>query len=388
MSRAKRVTILGSTGSIGQSALEVIAAHPGVFEVFALAARQNAELLARQAKRFKVKCVGIGDGSQAERLRKAVGSQTRLFVGPEEISLLAGMRDSDIVLVAIGGAEALAPTLAAIRSGRQVAIANKESLVIAGHLLKREAKASGSLLIPVDSEHNAIFQCLAGRERGELRKIILTGSGGPLRKRSKDSFGSVTQQEVLNHPKWKMGKKITVDSATLMNKGLEVIEARHLFDITVDQVEVVIHPEAIIHSMVEFIDGSILALLAVTDMKLPIQYALSYPQRLNGGALGLNLREIGELHFESPDMDKFPCLRIAYEVARGGGNGPCVLNAANEEAVKAYLSGAIPFVRIPSLIEKVLSKQGRRECLTLEEIVREDREARETAQTLLAETGD
>ncbi len=375
----KRVTILGSTGSIGVNALEVIAAHPGEFEVAALACAGNAELLAEQAIRFRAKWAGIADESQAPLLKEKLGSGTQIAVGREEIQSLAGMKESDIVLIAIGGAEALAPTLAAIRSGKRVAIANKESLVIAGDLLKREAAKSGALLLPVDSEHNAIFQCLEGRPRRELRRIFLTGSGGPLRERPKESFDSVTQKEVLNHPRWKMGKKITVDSATLMNKGLEVIEAHHLFDIGVDCVEVVIHPEAVIHSMVEFIDGTILALLAATDMKLPIQYALGYPERLNGGCPSLDLKEMRHLHFEGPDMEKFPCLRIGYEVAREGGNSPCVLSAANEEAVRAYLSGELSFVKIPSLIEKVLSKKHHRENLTLEEIMAEDRWARDEA---------
>ena len=379
----KQVTILGSTGSIGQNALEVIAAHPEAFELFALACAENAELLAEQAKRFRPKWVGIADESRAAVLREKLGSGTRIAVGKKEIQSLAGAKESDIVLVAIGGAEALAPTMEAVRKGKQVAIANKESLVMAGALLKKEAKKSGALLLPVDSEHNAIFQCLEGRARKELRRIILTGSGGPLRKRSKESFQTVTQEEVLRHPKWKMGKKITVDSATLMNKGLEVIEARHLFDVDVEDVEVVIHPEAVIHSMVEFVDGTILALLAATDMKLPIQYALGYPERLNGGCPGLNLQGIGKLCFESPDMDKFPCLRIAYEVAREGENGPCVLNAANEEAVRAYLSGGLSFVKIPALIEKVLSKKRKRDPLTLEEIMTEDRWARDEARQYL-----
>ena len=381
--RRKRVTILGSTGSIGTNALEVIAAHPEAFEVFALVCAENAELLAEQAKRFHPKWVGMADASRAEVLRKKLGSGTEIAIGKKEIQSLAGMKESDSVLVAIGGAEALAPTMEAVRSGRQVAIANKESLVMAGGLLKKEAEKSGALLLPVDSEHNAIFQCLEGRGRKELRRIILTGSGGPLRKRAKESFPSVTQKEVLHHPKWKMGKKITVDSATLMNKGLEVIEARHLFDVAVESVEVVIHPEAVIHSMVEFVDGTILALLAATDMKLPIQYALGYPERLNGACPSLDLKEIGSLHFESPDMDKFPCLRIAYEVAKEGGNGPCVLNAANEEAVRAYLSGTLPFVKIPTLIEKVLSRKKRREGLTLEEIMTEDQWARGEARRFL-----
>ena len=379
----KRVTILGSTGSIGMNALEVISAHPEEFEVAALACRENAELLAEQAKRFHAKWVGIANESRAAVLKEKLDSQARILVGQKEIECLAGMKESDIVLIAIGGAEALAPTLEAVRRGKQVAIANKESLVIAGDLLMKEAKKSGALLLPVDSEPNAIFQCLEGRGKEGLRRIYLTGSGGPLRNRPKESFDSLTQKEVLHHPKWKMGKKITVDSATLMNKGLEVIEAGHLFGVSADDVEVIIHPEAVIHSMVEFVDGSILALLAITDMKLPIQYALAYPDRLDGGFPSLNLKEVGQLTFENPDVDKFPCLRIAYEVARRGGNGPCVLNAANEEAVRAYLSGELPFVKIPALIEKVLSKKKWLGPLGLEEIMIEDRSARDEARQML-----
>ncbi len=378
----KRVTILGSTGSVGRNALEVIAARPEYFEVAAIACRENVTLLIEQAKRFRVKRLGVSDPKQSELLRKEIPS-AELFVGEEGIRQLAGIKESDIVLVAIGGAKALEPTLEAIRAGKQVAIANKESLVMAGELLKKEATRAGALLLPVDSEHNAVFQCLDQRNRSELKRIILTGSGGPLRQRSKESFNTVTQKEVLAHPKWKMGRKITVDSATLMNKGLEIIEAHHLFEIPVEQVEVVIHPEALIHSMVEFVDGSVLALLAVTDMKLPIQYALSYPDRLNGECASLDWRQIRRLTFEDPDPEKFPCLRIAYESAREGGNAPVVLNAANEEAVKAYLSGEISFVKIPLLIEKVLSKRTSVKTETLEAILAEDRWAREETRTLL-----
>ncbi|MBI4435895.1 MAG: 1-deoxy-D-xylulose-5-phosphate reductoisomerase [Candidatus Omnitrophica bacterium] len=379
----KRISILGSTGSIGVNALEVISAHPEEFEVVALACREHAGLLAEQAKRFHPHYVGIVDESQVAHLKEKLDSRVEILVGQKEIELLGGLRESDLVLIAIGGAEALPPTLEAIRKGKRVAIANKESLVMAGDLLIQEAKKSGAFLLPVDSEHNAIFQCLEGKDRTLLQRIYLTGSGGPLRKRSKESFGSLTQEEVLEHPKWKMGRKITVDSATLMNKGLEVIEARHLFHLAVDQIEVLIHPEAVIHSMVEFVDGSVLAQLAVTDMKLPIQYALSYPDRLPGSVPSLNFKEVGALHFENPDVDKFPCLRIAYEVAHEGGSTPCALNAANEEAVRAYLSGGLPFVKIPALIEKVLSKHKNMNAPTLEEILADDQWAREEAHRLL-----
>ena len=379
----KRISILGSTGSIGVNALEVISAHPKAFEVVALACAENAVLLAEQARRFRVKRVGIANEERVSLLREHLDSQTEILSGAEGIRKLAALEEADLVLVAIGGAEALEPTLEAVRKGKRVAIANKESLVMAGNLLIEEAKKSGALLLPVDSEHNAIFQCLEGKIQNRLRRLYLTGSGGPLRKRSKESFGSLTQDEVLNHPKWKMGKKITVDSATLMNKGLEVIEAHHLFNVPVEDVEVLIHPEAVIHSMVEFVDGSILAQLAVTDMKLPIQYAFSYPERLPGNCARLDFKEVSQMTFESPDVEKFPCLRIAYEVAREEGNGPCVLNAANEEAVRAYLSGNLPFVKIPALIEKVLSKKKQVTPLSLKEILAEDRWARDEARELL-----
>jgi len=376
----KRIAIFGSTGSIGVSALEVVAAHPEAFEIGSLVCGENAPLLAEQARRFHPKWVGIADEKGSKTLRDVLDSTAEILVGRSAIEELAAFKEFDLVLMAIGGAAALAPTLAAVRAGKQVAIANKECLVMAGDLLVEEARRSGAFLLPVDSEHNAIFQCLEGKNRNTLRRIYLTGSGGPLRKRSRESFGSLTQEEVLNHPKWKMGKKITVDSATMMNKGLEVIEARHLFGVEAGEVEVLIHPEAVIHSMVEFVDGSILAQLAVTDMKLPIQYALSYPERLPSRFPTLNFKEVGQLTFENPDMEKFPCLRIGYEVARQGGTAPCVLNAANEEAVKSYLGGGLPFVKIPDLIETILAKQKRVECPTLDDILAQDSWAREEAQ--------
>ena len=379
----KRIAILGSTGSVGVSALEVVAAHPEAFEVSALACRSKAELLAEQAKRFHVPRVALFEEGDLPTLKTRLNSGTQFFVGIDGLLELVRSPEVDLVLVAIGGAQALQPTLEAIRQKKTVAIANKESLVMAGTLLMEEAARFGATIIPVDSEHSAIFQCLKAEDRSRLKKIYLTGSGGPLRTRSKESFGNLTQEEVLAHPKWKMGKKITVDSATLMNKALEVIEAHLLFGISCGAIEVLIHPEAVIHSMVEWVDGSVIAQLALPDMKLPIQYAFSYPDRMEASYPRLDFQEIRALHFEAPDLDKFPCLQFGYEAARLGGSAPCVLNAANEEAVRAYLEGKISFTRIPPLIEAVMGRHRFQSVLGLEGLLGEDSLAREETRSRL-----
>ena len=376
----KRIAILGSTGSVGVNTLEVIASHPEAFEVAALACRSNVPLLLEQAKRFRAPRVALFDEEKLPLLTASLNSGTELYGGAQGLLELVRSPEVDLVLVAITGAQALQPTLAAIRKKKTVAIANKESLVMAGALLMEEAARSGASVIPVDSEHNAIFQCLQGEDRTRLRKIYLTGSGGPLRTRPKESFGRLTREEVLAHPKWKMGKKITVDSATLMNKALEVIEAHLLFGVDCEAVEVLIHPEAVIHSMVEWVDGSVIAHLALPDMKLPIQYALSYPERIEAAYPRLDFGAVRSLNFEPPDLEKFPCLQFGYQAARQGGSVPCVLNAANEEAVGAYLDEKIPFTRIPKLIESVLSRHRFQKVSSLEDLLEEDRTAREEAQ--------
>jgi len=379
----KRIAILGSTGSIGINTLRIARAHPKEFRVKVLAAKRNTRLLLKQAREFRPELVCLYDAEYVGDLEKELKRlKIRLVTGDQGLVEASRHKGVDQVVFAIVGAVGLLPLFAAVRSGKNVAVANKEPLVMAGALLMKESKRYGVSVFPIDSEHSALWQCLQGYESKSIKKLILTSSGGPFHKR-KGTLAHITPKEALKHPKWKMGPKITVDSATYMNKGLEVIEAANLFHMPVERVEVVIHPEAIVHALVEFVDGSHLAHLGITDMRLPIQYALSYPERLSGSCPSLDLKEIGSLHFENPDWEKFPCLRMAYDVAKEGGNGPCVLNAANEEAVAAYLSGAVPFIKIPEIIEKVLSKRTQKQDLTLSEILEEDRWAREVAQTTL-----
>lgn len=352
------VTILGSTGSVGVNTLKVIADNPSRFKVAGLAAGRNADLLERQIALFKPKAVYIDGPENAVRLKRRFGGKVRLFSNGEGLSQFASYANAGCVVAATSGTTALEPVLGALRKGRRVALANKEILVVAGALvmgeLKKNPKAS---LVPVDSEHSAIFQCLQGEDTKNVRRLILTSSGGPLREMARHAFRRVSKDVVINHPKWRMGRKISVDSATLMNKGLEIIEASWLFGLPIEAIDVLVHPEAVIHSMVEFRDGSTLAQLGVTDMRLPIQYALSYPERLEvSDGLRLDWSGIRNLSFESPDRKKFPCLDIAYEAARRSGTAPCVLSAADEIAVGAYLEDRIRFIDIPGVIEKVLSK--------------------------------
>ncbi len=379
----KRITILGSTGSIGTSALDVIARHRREFSVAALAAYSNVDLLERQAKRFRPKMVAVCDESKFSGLKKALsGSGIKIVCGRSGVEEAARYDGADITLSAIAGSAGLMPTLAAIELGKTVALANKEPLVMAGGIITARAKKKGTKIVPVDSEHSAIFQCLNGRGRADLKKIYLTGSGGPLRKVDIKKFGSLSPEEVINHPRWKMGKKISVDSATLMNKGLEAIEAKWLFGMDIDSIEVLIHPEAIIHSMVEYIDGSVIAQLSVTDMRLPILYAFSYPGRVKSSLPPLDFVKLGKFTFEKPDFKKFPCLSMSYEAAREGGSYPAVLNAANEEAVLAFLRKEIKFTRIPAIIEKVLSFHKGKPEASLNEILTIDNWARQQARRL------
>ncbi len=353
----KTLTVLGSTGSIGKNTLEIVRRHAGEFRVAGLAAGRNIELLEEQIAEFKPRAVYLKDASAAQALAAKALPGLKVFNGAETIDAFTAWLDSDVLVAGMNGTDALGPVLQALKNGKRVALANKEILVAAGNLVMAALKANPqSSMIPVDSEHSAIFQCLQGSQGAAAEKLILTSSGGPLREMDGDKFQHVTKEVVINHPKWKMGKKISVDSATLMNKGLEIVEASWLFDVPIDRVEVVIHPEAVIHSMVEFRDGSILAQLGVTDMKLPIQYALSYPDRLSvESSMRLDLAKLGSLHFSQPDRKKFPCLDLAYEAARRSGSAPCVLSAADEIAVEAYLQDKIRFVEIPRIIEKVLT---------------------------------
>lgn len=376
----KRISIVGSTGSIGVNTLKVIESHPSKFKVTALAAGKNIELLLEQTRKFKPALISIQSREDAEILRsKLRGQKVKIVWGEEGVLETSVCSATDLVVFSVVGAGGLKPLVAAIRAGKSVAFANKEPFVIAGELIKKLAKKHCVSLIPIDSEHSAVFQCLEGKKNTEVRRVILTSSGGPFRTFSKERMKHVRIQDALNHPRWKMGKKITVDSATLMNKALEVIEASNLFDMEVDKIDVLIHPEAIIHSMVEFIDGSHLAQLAVTDMRIPIQYAMAYPERLdsNGSLPRLNLPEIGKFHFEEPDHAKFPCLELGYEAKRQGGTMPAVLNAANELAVESFLEGKIPYVDIPKKVGRVMKKHSKVKDPGLDDIIAADRWARE-----------
>ncbi|MFA5339325.1 MAG: 1-deoxy-D-xylulose-5-phosphate reductoisomerase [Candidatus Omnitrophota bacterium] len=380
----KKINILGSTGSIGANALDVIARHPREFSVAGLAAHSNADLLVRQAKKFRPKAVAICNEAKVNGVRKALsGTGIRVLGGYEGINELAGHKDADITLVSIVGAAGLLPTLYAIDSVRTVALANKEPLVMAGGIITARAKKRGTKIIPVDSEHSAIFQCLNGHNREDLKKIYLTGSGGPLKNLDAKKFEALSPDEVVNHPRWKMGKKISVDSATLMNKGLEIIEAKWLFGVDVGKIDVLIHPEAIIHSMVEFVDGSIMAQLSQADMRLPIMYAFSYPRRVKSTLPALDFVKLGKFTFSPPDFKKFPCLKMAYEAAKNGGSQPAVLNAANEEAVLAFLGKKIKFTQIPKIIGGVLAKHRSKANPSLDEILQIDAWARQQARSLI-----
>ena len=374
----KRIVLLGSTGSIGVNTLKVVEEHRDRFEVVGLAAGRRADLLAEQARAFRPRAVALQDPGQLDQLRARLdGTGTEILSGDDGVARLAGLDGVDLVVVAITGAAALRPALEAISRGRSIGLANKETLVMAGELVTRLARSHGARLIPIDSEHSAIFQCLQGHAESQIRRIHLTTSGGPLKDVPIGRFPSLSKQEIMNHPRWRMGPKITVDSATMMNKALEVIEARWLFDVPVERIEVVVHPEAIVHSMVEFIDGSWLAQLAVTDMRIPIQYALTYPERLACSLPGLDLVALRQLTFEAPDRAKFPCLGFGTAAARAGGTMPAVLNAANEVCVAAFLDDALPFPQIPVILEKLLSRHRAVAQPGLEEILQADAWARE-----------
>jgi 1-deoxy-D-xylulose-5-phosphate reductoisomerase len=351
----RTLAILGSTGSIGRSALAVVDAHPSRLRVAALAAGDNATLLAEQCARYRPAIVALASGEAARRFRAAGGEAPSLVCGPEGLVAVATHPDVDIVLCASSGTAALEAVLAAIDAGKTIALANKEVLVMAGALVTSAARRKGVPILPVDSEHNAIHQCLHGRRHDEIRRLILTASGGPFRDMPIEALERVRPDAALRHPTWQMGRKITIDSATLMNKGLEVIEAHWLFDVAADQIEVVVHPQSIVHSMVELHDGSVIAQLGVTDMRLPIQYACSYPDRWEAALPRLDLARAGRLDFHEPAHDRFPCLGLAYRALRAGGTAPVVLNAANEVAVASFLEGRLGFTAIPVLIERTLN---------------------------------
>ena len=375
----KRVSILGSTGTIGVKALAMIDLHRDSFEVVALAARDNIDLLEQQIRQFSPRVVAVGTSKAATALKERIHDvPVEIGWGDEGVLNAATVSEADIVLTAIVGAAGLLPSLAAIKAGKDIALATKEVMVMAGELVIAEAKARGIRLLPVDSEHSAIFQCLGGNPScAYLKRVLLTSSGGPFRRRPKEDFAAITPKEALQHPTWVMGKKITIDSATLMNKGLEVIEASWFFSLTPQQIDVIIHPQSIIHSMVEFLDGAILAQMGVTDMGLPILYALSYPDRLQTPLPPLDLNALSALTFEPVDHDRFPCVRFAYQALEAGGTYPAVLNAANEVAVDLFLSGRISFLDIATLIAKALDSHRGRKIDSLEVALDADREARE-----------
>jgi len=352
----KGVAILGSTGSIGTTALELIARFPDRFQVVALAAGRRTDRLKEQIERFKPLVVSVGEPRDAQSLRAALGpTGPRILHGREGLLVVATAPGADVVLSSLVGAVGLEPTLAAVDSGRDVALANKEVMVVGGELVRRHAERSGARLLPVDSEHNAVFQALVGRERSHLRRIVLTASGGPFRTHSREQLARVTREEALAHPTWDMGAKISIDSATLMNKGLEVIEARWLFDLEPELIDVVVHPQSTVHAMVEYRDGSVVAVLAVPDMTIPVSYALSYPDLLDLGHLPrLDLVAQRALTFEAPDLERFRCLRLAFDALSAGGTMPAVANAANEIAVARFLAGDIAFLDIPRVIESVM----------------------------------
>ncbi|MDI6783182.1 MAG: 1-deoxy-D-xylulose-5-phosphate reductoisomerase [bacterium] len=376
--RKKRIAILGSTGSIGTRTLDVCRDLSDEFEIVALTARNNIGLLAKQVAEFKPNRIGLMDDRNRDLFIAKYNpslAKKNILVGIDGLTEIATDERVDIVVVAIVGAIGLLPTLSAIKAKKRIALANKEVLVMAGDLVMPLAEKNKVPIIPIDSEHSAIFQCLTAGKHNEVKKIILTASGGPFRNSCAD-FKKITVNQALSHPTWAMGKKITIDSATLMNKGFEVIEATHLFNIPVEKVEVVIHPESIIHSMVEFVDSSIIAQLSITDMYLPIQFALTEPDRKPNPIPSLNLAKLGKLTFEKPDFNRFPCLRLAYEAVKVGGTMPAVLNAANETAVSAFLENKIPFSTIPKLIERIMNKHRPIQKPTLSEILDADTWAR------------
>jgi 1-deoxy-D-xylulose-5-phosphate reductoisomerase len=372
----KNIVILGSTGSIGKNSLEVISRYPDRYRASYLVAHRNIDLLQHQIERFHPEAVAVIDECAASVLRKLMNGTIEVLAGLESVEELVRRDDIDVVISSLVGFAGLRPTIQAIEAGKSIALANKETLVVAGELIMKLAGEKKVSIIPVDSEHSAILQCLLGEDRSTIAKVILTASGGPFLNTPLDKLKSVTVDEALNHPNWRMGNKITIDSATLMNKGLEVIEAHHLFGLSPDKIEIVIHPQSIIHSMVEFIDGSVKAQLGVPDMKIPIQYALTYPQRADSNFERVDFAKTGTMEFQIPDLEQFPCLRLAIEAMHEGGTMPTVLNAANEVAVEAFLNKEISFMRIPDCIEQVMNRHSTIENPSLRVIEETDREAR------------
>lgn len=377
MNDIRNIAILGSTGSIGRSALEVISNHPDRFRVTYLTANRNVELLKEQINHFRPKGIVLLEGSQVSVLRSSIDEETEILVGEEGLREVVQRTDVDLVLNALVGFAGLKPTLYAIEAGKHIALANKETLVVAGDIIMRKVRERGVRLLPIDSEHSAILQCLRGENIAEVDRLILTASGGPFLNLDKDQFRTITVEQALNHPTWRMGNKITIDSATLMNKGLEVIEAFWLFGLPPEKIEVVIHPQSIIHSMVEFADGSIKAQLGIPDMKLPIQYALMYPERPAAAHRRLDFETLRQMTFQKPDTGKFRCLALAFRALDAGGTMPAVLNAANEIAVQLFLERRISFDTIPTMIEEAMAAHTTIHNMSLLDIVAVNKETRE-----------
>jgi len=380
----KKVVILGSTGSIGKSALEVIRKFPDKFKVLGLAAKSSVNILEEQIKEFNPQYVAVFDKKVCDELRKKI-KNLEILKGNEGICQIAKLKEADIILSAIVGAAGLIPTFEAVKEGKTIGLANKESFVMAGELIKKQGKISGAKIIPVDSEHSAVFQCINGRNKPYIKKIWLTASGGPFRGKKSYEIENVTPQEALNHPKWKMGKRITIDSATLMNKGFEVIEAHYLFDMPAENIGVLIHPQSIVHCLVEFIDGTYLAQMSNPDMKAPIALALSFPERLPEIIPPIDWSITTKLQFEIPDTEVFPCLKLAYEALNAGGSMPAVLNAADEVAVEAFLSGRLKFKEIYKIIKKVMDAHKIVSVSSIEEVLEVDSWARKIAKKEIGE---
>jgi len=393
MSDVMQLTVLGSTGSIGKSTLDVVARHPERYRVFALTAQRQDELLFAQCQQFRPRFAVLLDEAAAQRLRQRLadsGLQTEVLCGIAALEQVSAAPEVDAVMAAIVGAAGLRPTLAAARAGKKILLANKETLVMAGAVFMDAVRASGSPLLPIDSEHNAVFQSLPRNYSGEMQangvsKILLTASGGPFRNTPLSGLHHVTPEQACAHPNWSMGKKISVDSATMMNKGLEVIEAHWLFNAPADAIEVVIHPQSVIHSLVQYVDGSVLAQLGNPDMRTPIAYALAYPERIEAGVAPLDLCKVAQLDFVAPDFERFPCLALAYQALRAGGTAPAILNAANEVAVAAFLEKKISFLAIPRLIGDVLAALPLSPVKALEDVLAADARARDKATALLPE---
>jgi 1-deoxy-D-xylulose-5-phosphate reductoisomerase len=382
LTEKKHIAILGSTGSIGTQALEVVSEQSDKFQVEVLTAHRNADLLIQQAIAYKPNTVVIGDESRYEEVKDALWDHDiKVYAGAEALEQVVEMEDIDVVLTALVGYAGLKPTLKAIEAGKPIALANKETLVVAGDLVTEAARKAGVNIYPVDSEHSAIFQCLTGEFHNPIEKIILTASGGPFRGRSREELANVTRAQALKHPNWDMGAKITIDSASMMNKGLEVIEAKWLFNLKQDQIDVVVHPQSIVHSLVQFEDGSMKAQMGLPDMKLPIQYALAYPQRLANSYPRFNFMDYPSLTFEAPDLTAFQNLQLAFDALKQGGNMPCVLNAANEVAVDLFLKEKIGFLEMSDLISNALARVAFVAKPTLDDYVASDEEARRVVQS-------